>query len=172
MNPLRNDTGVTLVESIVTLILSLIIAFVIYTVAFVYTNESSTSLSRFMMQQQYDNVASQIAAAVRRASFAGAEGETPAAHGAGFDSVTSIRLFDLSGQVFAQYSLRNGFLYEGLQQKQYSAGGSVVNIAGDNSFFIVSPQRKSITLHLSICKTERNKVYTLSLRKAVFVCRN
>jgi hypothetical protein len=172
MNLLRNNKGFTIVESIVASILSLIIGFVIYTVAFFYTNESSSSVSRFMMQQQFDNVAMQISSAVHRASFVVAEGETPVAHGVGFDSVASIQLFNLSGQLFGQYSIINGRLYEGIQQKQYRAGGSAINVVSANSFFIVYPQRKAVALHLSICMTERKNIHTLSLRKAVFLCRN
>ena len=172
MNPFMNARGLTLVESIVTSILAVIIGFIIYTVAIVYMNESGTSISRFMMQQQYDNVASQIARDVHRASFVLAEGETPAAHGAGNDTVASVRLFDRSDHEFARYSIVNSMLYEGVQPRQYCAGGGTVQVVGSSSFFVVGPQRKTLRLAMSICRTERNKQYTLSLRKAVFLCRN
>jgi hypothetical protein len=172
MNRLDNNGGFTLVESLVASILALIIGFVIYTVAFFYTNESSSSISRFMMQQQFDNVALQVASDVHRASFVVAEGETPVAHGVGFDSVASIQLFDQAGRMFGQYSIVNGVLYEGIQQKQYCAGGIAIHVVDANSFFIIHPQRKTLTLQLSICKTERNNLHTLSLRRVVFLCRN
>ncbi|MBN2035744.1 MAG: prepilin-type N-terminal cleavage/methylation domain-containing protein [Chitinispirillaceae bacterium] len=172
MNTLKNNKGFTLVESLVALALSAILGFVIYTVAFAYTNETSASISRFMMQQQYDNVAARISRDVRCASFVVAQGETPVSHGIGFDSVPLVRLFDWTGQAVTQYAIVNGLLYEGIPQKQYSAGGAPVQLADAGSFFIVTPQRKKLGIHLSICKTERSNTYTLSPRRAMFVCRN
>jgi hypothetical protein len=172
MNPKTNNAGFTLVESLVTSILAVIIGFVIYTVAFVYTNESSSSISRFMMQQQYDNVAAQIASDVHRASFVTAEGETPTSHGVGFDSVASIHLFNGVGQLFARYSILNDIIYEGITPRPYNAGGGVIQVIGENSFFIIGPQRKTLTLHFSLSTSERNNTHTLSLRRATFLCRN
>jgi prepilin-type N-terminal cleavage/methylation domain-containing protein len=172
MTKLANNQGFTLVESLVALILSAILGFVIYTVAFAYTNETNASISRFMMQQQYDNIAARISSDVRYASFVVAEGETPDAHGIGFDSVPSVRFFDWAGQAVTQYSILDGLLYEGIPQKQYSAGGAPVQLQSGSSFFIVTPQRKKLGMQLSICKKERNNLHTLSPRKAVFVCRN
>lgn len=172
MNAHQFSRGFTLVEALVTGVLATILGFVVYTVAFVYTNESSTSISRFMMQQQFDNVAAQIASDTRLASYVVAEGETPFAHGIGSDSVASVQFFNVSGQTFAHYSIVNGTLYEGIPQRPYSAGGGAVNLIGESSFFIVAPQRKAVTLHFLLCKNEGSRRYILSTRKAVFSCRN
>jgi Tfp pilus assembly protein PilW len=77
MNSLGNQKGMSLVEVLVSSMVSMVLGGVIYTVFFMYNNQASSTISSFLMQQQYDNVSRQIAQDVHRASFVLGSGETP-----------------------------------------------------------------------------------------------
>lgn len=172
MDPIRNDKGMSLVEVIVASVLSVVIGFVIFTVLGMFGNESGQSISSFMMNQQYDNVAQQIARDARRASFVLGEGESPSLHGAGHDTVTSIIMCDAAGSVLAQYKIVNGVLIEGAANEAYQAGGGAVRVVAADSYFVIAPQRKNVGLHLSLCRIDRNTQRCIAARKDVFICRN
>ncbi|MBN2035124.1 MAG: prepilin-type N-terminal cleavage/methylation domain-containing protein [Chitinispirillaceae bacterium] len=172
MKTVKNQSGVSLVEMLVSSAVSTVIGGVIYTIFLMYSNQSSSTISSLVMQQQYDNVSHQIARDVRRASFVLETGETPASYSAGFDTVTSIIMLDQNGVVFAQYVLSGSQLLEGDQQQPYEAGGGTVNVVSGASSFVLDPQRRSLTVNLSLSKNDFSQTHTISARKDVFLCRN
>lgn len=172
MDLLRNNKGLSLVEVIVASVLSVAIGVIIFSVLGVFSNESGQSISSFMMNQQYDNVAQQIARDARRASFVFTDGETPVLHGVGYDTVTSIIMCDASGGAFAQYKIVNDILVEGAGNTAYQAGGGSVRVVPATSYFVIAPQRKNVGLHLSLCRNDRKTLRSISARKDVFICRN
>jgi hypothetical protein len=161
-----------LVEVLVASIVSLVIGFLIYTVFLMYSNQSNQSISAFLMQQQYDNVSHQLARDVRKASFVLESGETPSAHGAGYDTVSSIVLADNSGIIVAQYAISGSQFLEGTQQSPYQAGGGTIQLVPGGSRFIVAPQRKQVEILLALSRKMGTRTYTVSPRKDVFLCRN
>ncbi len=98
-----NQNGFTLVEVVIVSALSLVVGGALFSTFFMYTSQSSQSISSLVVQQEYDNVLRQIGRDVRRASFVLKEGETPATHGSASDTVKTIVLWDASGAVFAKY---------------------------------------------------------------------
>lgn len=172
MKTVLDNKGISLVEAIVAAAISVVIGFVIFTVLGIFSNQSGQSVSSFMMNQQYDNVASQIARDARRASFIFTDGENPAAYGSGFDTVRSVLMCDAAGNVLAQYKIVDGVLVEGAAQTAYAAGSSAVRVVSASSYFILSPQRKRMAIHLSLCRTDRQTLRSIAARKDVFICRN
>jgi hypothetical protein len=168
----RDNKGITLVEVLVASILSVVVGYIIFTILGMFSNESGQSISSFMMNQQYDNVAQQIARDARRASFVFTDGETALLHGAGSDTVTSIIMCDAAGLALAQYKIVDGILVEGVHADAYEAGGNAVRVVPGSSYFVLGPQRKNVALHLSLCKTDRKTHRSISARKDVFICRN
>jgi prepilin-type N-terminal cleavage/methylation domain-containing protein len=167
-----NEKGLTLVEMIVVSALFAILGGAAYSALHMYSSSSGDSISGFLMQQQYDNVARQIAKDVRRASYVLGPSETPASHSEGFDTVCSITLWNNAGQVFAQYAISGNLLLEGSSQVSYQAGGRMVRLVATNSFFIIDPQRKRVSVHLALCTLDSKITHILSTRKDVFLCRN
>lgn len=172
MKTRSNQLGVTLVELLVASVVSLVIGGVMYAIFFMYSNQSGSTISSLLLQQQYDNVSQQIGRDVRKSVYVLPEGETPATRGAGYDSVASICLWDASGAVLAHYKIDNGLLLEGSGQTPFTAGGGQVHLDSDDSYFIVTPQRNGIGLNLVLSKTSGRAVQNLSARKDVFLCRN
>jgi hypothetical protein len=123
------------------------------------------------MQQQYENVAHQVARDVRKASYVLKVAETPQAHGAGYDTVSSIMVWESAGP-FTQYSIKSGRLYEGTQEVAYEAGGGPVTLNTGSSCFILDPQRKKVRIRLSLQRADRSKTYSLTPREDLMVCRN
>ena len=172
MKTLKNQKGIMLVEALVASIVSTVVGFLIYTVFLMYNNQSNESISAFLMQQQYDNVSHQIARDVRRASFVLIPGETPTAHGAGYDTVASIFLSDNAGSGITRYTISGTQILEGNAQTAYQAGGGTIQLVGNISRFIVDPQRKQLEIQLALCKNMGSKTYTISPREDLFICRN
>jgi Tfp pilus assembly protein PilW len=172
MNSLGNQKGMSLVEVLVSSMVSMVLGGVIYTVFFMYNNQASSTISSFLMQQQYDNVSRQIAQDVHRASFVLGSGETPTSFSAGFDTVTSIAMCNSNGVVFAQYAINGSQLTEGSQQTPYQAGGSAIRVVTGASKFILDPQRRSVSINLSLCKSDLGTTHAISARRDVFQCRN
>jgi prepilin-type N-terminal cleavage/methylation domain-containing protein len=166
-----NQKGLSLIEVMVTSVIASIFGLIIYSVFLIYNNSSRISISFFFLQQQYENVAHQIARDVRKASFVLKMTETPTQRGAGYDTVSSIVLWQGPGP-FSQYTLSSGKLLEGGRQVEYSAGGSSVAVNSDSSYFIMDPQRKKVTIHLSLKMVNLKTTYTLSPREEIIVCRN
>lgn len=172
MNMRKNQNGFSLVEMLVSSVVSMIIGGVIYTIFFMYSNQAGASVSTLLMQQQYDNVSRQISQDIRRASFVLGPGEAPSSFSAGFDTVTSIVMCNSDGVVIAQYAISGTQLTEGSQQVPFQAGGSMVKIVSGASNFILGPQRRSVSINLSLFKDDRNTTHTIAARKDVFQCRN
>lgn len=168
----NRQSGFTLVESLVTVAISMIICGVINTMFSMYSSQTNDSIASLFMHQQYDNVAHQIASNVHRASFVLAEGESPAGHGSGYDTVSSIFLTNRAGTVLTRYTFNGGDLLEGTQQTQYSAGGTMVKVAAGASRFIIDPQRRQVQIEIVMNRVVSGKSYASSLRKDVFLCRN
>lgn len=172
MDLLRDNKGVSLVELIVASVISVVIGYIIFTVLGMFGNESGQSISSFMMNQQYDNVAQQIARNARRATFIFTEGETTLIHGTNYDTVASVIMCDATGLALAQYKIVGGILVEGAGNTAYQAGGNAVRVVSGSSYFVLGPQRKNVALHLSLCKNDRNVLRSIAARKDVFLCRN
>jgi prepilin-type N-terminal cleavage/methylation domain-containing protein len=172
MNTQKNQKGFSLVEMLVSSVISMIIGGVIYTIFFMYSNQAGASVSMLLMQQQYDNVSRQISQDIRRASYVLGPGETSGSFSAGFDTVTSIVMCDRNGVVIAQYAINAAQLTEGSQQVPFQAGGSTVKIVDGASNFILGPQRRSVTINLSLLKRDHSATHTIAARKDVFQCRN
>jgi Tfp pilus assembly protein PilW len=172
MNTLKNQKGISLVEMLVSSVVSMVIGGVIYTVFFMYSNQAGASVSQLLMQQQYDNVSRQISQDIRRASYVLGPGETPTSFSAGSDTVTSIAMCNSDGVVFAQYSICGTQLTEGSQQIPFQAGGSTVKVVTGASNFILGPQRRSVSINLSLFKNDLRTTHTISARRDVFQCRN
>jgi prepilin-type N-terminal cleavage/methylation domain-containing protein len=172
MNTQKNQKGFSLVEMLVSSVISMIIGGVIYTIFFMYSNQAGASVSQLLMQQQYDNVSRQISQDIRRASYVLGPGETPTSFSAGSDTVTSIAMCNSDGVVFAQYSISGTQLTEGSQQIPFQAGGSTVKVVTGASNFILGPQRRSVSINLSLFKNDLRTTHTISARRDVFQCRN
>jgi Tfp pilus assembly protein PilW len=172
MKTLKNQKGVSLVEMLVSSAVSTVLGGVIYTIFFMYSNQSSSTISSLIMQQQYDNVSRQIARDVRQASFVLEATETPTSYPAGPRTANSIIMVDQNGTVFAQYVISGSQLLEGAQQQPYQAGGGTVNVVSGASSFVLDPQRRSLTVNLSLSKTDLTQTHTISARRDVFLCRN
>jgi Tfp pilus assembly protein PilE len=166
-----NNRGLSLIELMVTSTIAMIMGLIVFSVFLMYNNTSRVSISFFLMQQQYENIAHQIARDVRRASHVLKVAETPRVHGTGYDTVCSIMVWENSGP-FTQYTIKSGQLYEGTEEILYEAGGGTVKLNIEGSYFILDPQRKKLKLHLSLRKAERNTTYALSPREDLIVCRN
>jgi prepilin-type N-terminal cleavage/methylation domain-containing protein len=166
-----NQKGLSLIEVMVTSIVATLFGLIIYSVFLIYNNMSRISISFFFLQQQYENVAHQIARDVRKASFVLKMAETPTQRGAGGDTVTSVVLWQGSGP-FSQYSIKSGKLLEGGREVDYGAGGGTVMVNADSSYFILDPQRKKMKMHLSLQKVDLKTTYALSPRNEIVVCRN
>jgi Tfp pilus assembly protein PilW len=172
MKPLQSQKGISLVEMLVSSAVSTIIGGVIYTVFFMYNNQASASVSSLLMQQQYDNVSRQIAQDIRRAAFVVGPGETPASFAAGAITVTSIAIYNANNAVLAQYAIDGGNLTEGAGQVPFQAGGGTLKVVPGASNFVLDPQRRSVSVNLSLCKSENATTHTISARRDVFQCRN
>jgi hypothetical protein len=169
---IHDQKGISLVEMLVSSAVSTILGGVIYTVFFMYNNQASSSVSSLLMQQQYDNVSRQIAQDIRRAAFVVGPGETPTSFTAGFDTVTSILMYSAIGAVIAQYAIGEIELTEGAAQTPFQAGGSTVKVVAGASNFILDPQRRSVSINLSLFKNDRGATHSISARRDVFQCRN
>jgi hypothetical protein len=143
----------------------------VYSIFLMYNNTSRISINFFFLQQQYENIARYMSRDVRKASFVLAAAETPAAHGAGYDTVRSIMLWQAAGP-FTQYIIRSGRLLEGTGEMAYTTGDGVVELATEGSYFVLDPQRKKVRLHLALRKNQWNTMYSLSPREEMIVCRN
>jgi Tfp pilus assembly protein PilW len=172
MNTIKNPKGFSLVEMLVSSTVSMVIGGVIYTVFSMYSSQAGSSVSMLLMQQQYDNVSRQISQDIRRASYVLGPGETPSSFSAGSITVSSIAMCNSNGVVFAQYAISGAQLTEGLQQVPFQAGGSTVKVVAGASNFILDPQRRSVSINLSLLKNDLNTTHTISARRDVFQCRN
>jgi type II secretory pathway pseudopilin PulG len=172
MNTRNNQNGFSLVEMLVSSMVSIVIGGVAYTVFSMYNNQAGASVSTLLMQQQYDNVSRQIARDIRRAAFVVGPGETPAAFNAQPVTVTSIFLYASDNTVLAQYAIGGNQLTEGANHAPFQAGGSTVRIAAGASNFILDADRKSVRINLSLLKNDHAAAHTIAARKDVFQCRN
>jgi prepilin-type N-terminal cleavage/methylation domain-containing protein len=168
---LTNQKGFTLVETIVASVVSLVVGGAMFSLLFMYSNRSNESISSFLLQQQYENVSQQIGRDVRRASLVLKEGETPSQHGSGFDTVTTIVLWNATGAIFAKYKIDGTTLNEGVDEKPYQVGSGSVKING-YSYFVISPQRKNVNINLSLSKTNRGTLVSSLPRMDILLCRN
>jgi Tfp pilus assembly protein PilW len=172
MKALKSQKGISLVEMLVSSAVSTVIGGVIYTVFFMYNNQASASVSSLLMQQQYDNVSRQIAQDIRRAAFVVGPGETPTAFAAGSITVTSIAIYNTGNAVIAQYAIDGSNLTEGAGQTPFQAGGSTIKVVPGASNFVLDPQRRSVSINLSLFKNDRGTTHSISARRDVFQCRN
>jgi prepilin-type N-terminal cleavage/methylation domain-containing protein len=172
MNTKNNQKGFSLVEMLVSSMVSVVIGGVVYTIFFMYNNQAGASVSTLLMQQQYDNVSRQIAKDIHRAAFVVGPGETPATFIAQPVTVTSIFLYNSDNTVIAQYDIDNNQLTEGANHTPFQAGGGTVNVVPGVSNFVLDDQRRSVSIQLSLSRNALNAQHTIKARKDVFQCRN
>jgi Tfp pilus assembly protein PilW len=172
MNTRKNQNGYSLVEMLVSSMVSIVIGGVVYTVFSMYNNQAGASVSALLMQQQYDNVSRQIAKDIRRAAFVVGPNETPASFIAQPVTVTSIYLYNTNNTVIAQYAIGGSQLTEGANHAPFQAGGGTLNVLPGVSNFILDAERRSVSLQLSLSRNSSNAQYAIKARKDVFQCRN
>jgi type II secretory pathway pseudopilin PulG len=174
---MRTQNGFTLVEALVVGIIGSILAGMFIAFMYVHNDAVNRGVARAILLTQSEIVSSRIAAAVRSADgvFAGNESwsanpqltkknaDTIVCFGNGGNTIAVFRL--------GQFSQR---LYEGTgfgNLKVFKTGrDTVTTIAG--SSFMLSADRRQVTLDLRLTLQYRGKTYSIPSKKDAYQCRN
>jgi prepilin-type N-terminal cleavage/methylation domain-containing protein len=176
---MENCRGFTLVETIVTMIILLVLAAGLWTLFSFFNLRTieDTALSR--LQMQYDNVSVQIGMNARQAGAVVAlPQEWPVGGGLNALAGTEVYMLNDSGVVFGGYRITGNILQEyvegvnGMEWINYIAGSTGPVETTENSAFSLSPNRKNISITLTLKTSINGKVFQLGSRGDCYICRN
>ena len=180
-----NKKGFTLVEALVTGIIAVIIALIVYTVFIMHNNELTEGAVHAKLQMLYETTAGAIAQYAHGAHAVIQPGESvhTISSAPPVSPVMSIRMVDTLGNYIAGFKLEN--ISEGhyiLKDstdnngwKPFTVGGSAVeciDTLGKTNKFSLPAGRKGVTFNFILYWNQYNKDYILSGREDTYRCRN
>ncbi|MBF0431191.1 MAG: type II secretion system protein [Fibrobacteria bacterium] len=174
---MKNQSGFTLIESLVTGILMVITAGVVLTFFLMTTRETREGAANVSMEKLYDVVSYNIGWKVRQAAAVLEANESFSSYKtySSDDSVVAIETYDASGNRTGGYKI-NGTV---LQELDVSAGSYDPMIVGNDTVQVKSGSsfgllggRIGLTMDLTFQKNISGKIYEISSRGDGFRCRN
>jgi hypothetical protein len=174
---MRSKNGFTLVEALVVGIIGSILAGMFIAFMYVHNDAVNRGVARGILLTQSEIVSNRIAAAVRSADRVFEINEPWNANPRlTARNASVIALYDNTGNTIAvfhigQFSHR---LYEGPSQAAqtvFKTGKDTVTTTPGSSF-ILSADRRQVTLDLGYMIQYRGKTYTVPSKKDAYLCRN
>ncbi len=175
----RNNSGLTLVEALVTGIIASVLAGVVITLLNLHTTELDEGTINTVIQMECENVLDAIVSETRNGFQALAPGDTWTGNplALALDTTDSIRLFDPNGVNYASYRINSAtgsLIRTSSTGSQTLAGpGQRVRLstAGTNRF-ILSNHRDAITMDLSFWAVYNTDTLVLRTRRNRFRLRD
>jgi prepilin-type N-terminal cleavage/methylation domain-containing protein len=177
---MKNCQGFSLVETLVAMTLTVILASGLWTLYNLFEQRTIEDSGMSLLQMQYDNVGTQIGMSTHHASVVvDALDAWPIQGGLSQLSTSTVYMMDDTGNVFAGYRISpQKTLQEYIQSQKnswvwsdYLAGKSVVKTDGGNAF-VLAPNRRSLTIRMTLSTTIKQKTMTLDSRGDIILCRN
>jgi prepilin-type N-terminal cleavage/methylation domain-containing protein len=171
-----NQTGLSLPEVMVSVLVGAIIAGTVLSVLSMQNAALSDGTTNAAMQMQTGAVADQIGRSVHMGNMVLAPGETWSATPS-FTSARDtnvIRVYNDTGRVFAAYRDSARYLQEssnGTLWRNFSTGGAVVTVTSTSSFHL-SGDRKEVTLNQRLTTTYKGRRDTANVLGDMYRCRN
>jgi hypothetical protein len=169
--------GFTLVETLVTVILGSIIAGVLWSSMKMYYDNIDLCFINIRLQRTFDAVLNQIGSITQQAAFVLAtEDSATTFDNTRPDTCDSIHLIMPSGADTAGYRIKGGYLWEktgaGAWDKFICAPKETVKLAGTDSHFYLTPDRKIVSIRIKMWMSSKDKTDTIRLSGAQYLCRN
>jgi Tfp pilus assembly protein PilE len=174
---MRSQNGFTLVEALVVGIIGSILAGMFIAFMYVHNDAVNRGVARAILLTQSEIVSSRIAAAVRSADRVFAWDEAWSVNPQmNVRRVSSIVVYNNTGVRITGFRIRlsDHKLYEGLtryDRKVFGTGSDIV-MAIDPYSFVLSADRKRVTLDIDYTLQYRGKTYTIPSKKDAYLCRN
>jgi type II secretory pathway pseudopilin PulG len=174
---MRSQNGFSLVEALVVGIIGSILAGMFIAFMYVHNDAVNRGVARAILLTQSEIVSSRIAAAVRSADRVFEMTEPWNANPRlAVRNASFIALYDNTGNTIAVFRISqfSNRLYEGAGQTSqivFKTGGDIVT-ATPGSSFILSADRRQVTLNLGYMIQYRGKTYTVTSKKDAYLCRN
>ncbi len=173
---LKNQRGISLIEALVTGVISSVIAGAVISMMYLSTSQIEESSSRFSMQKLYDATAYQIGWTIREAAAVLAHGESFSNRlkYRNFIPVESFYTYDTDGNVTGGFGISSGILqeYDVVEGgfKPFVFGPDTVKV--DSGAFYLWADRAAVELDVVLRHSAKDKEYTLAIRQERFRCRN
>ncbi|MFW5813352.1 MAG: hypothetical protein ACOCXC_03405 [Fibrobacterota bacterium] len=171
-----NERGVTLVEIIVTGLLTAVLAGAGFTMFMMYTNETREVSAYMRMQRQYETLFEDIAGTARRATLIISTDESPTGFTSSQKQTREILMYSgtnvIGGYRFVDDAVEElkGFSGTTPQWKPFTTDGEQVLVDASNCVFRLSPLRKQLEISAVIRTVDKDAFY-LKSRKGLFLCR-
>jgi len=168
----NNHNGFSLIEALVAGVISVLVLAVLGTLYQMNLAQTSGGVLNTRLQMQYQTVVEQIGYHAHEACWVGARStDDPTLTGA----QDRIYLFNTSGIKIGGYKRLNTDLQEfdtaSLTFHSFTVGGGNVQVTS-TSGFIIAPDRKSVTMNLSVFSASGSRTDTALTIGEVFSCRN
>jgi prepilin-type N-terminal cleavage/methylation domain-containing protein len=178
--PMKKQAGMTLVEVVVALIITSIVAGVGIVILLMHNDQLQYSALNTKLQAHYETALLQIAKVARTANSVQPWSETwpPAAAAVTVASTQSIRMFDTGGVTIGGFQTSSNALlqeYDTAQKKfkTFKVGADSVHItAAPKSDFAISNTRRQLTVNISVYTAYAAKRDTVPSKQETFLCRN
>ena len=174
---MRSQNGFSLVEALVVGIIGSILAGMFIAFMYVHNDAVNRGVARGTLLTRSEIVSNRIAAAVRSASRVFEINEPWNANPQlTVRNASFIALYDNTGNTIAVFSISPSSqrLSEGASRDSLTAfktGGDIVTTTPGSSF-ILSADRRQVTLDLGYMIHYRGKTYTVTSKKDAYLCRN
>ncbi len=179
---IKNQKGITLTETLVTMIILGILAGGMISILSINATETSEGNANIQLQMQYENIVRQISFDARHAKYildigtgeTFMEADTGTSYNTENNSATHIEMFDIDGNAIAGYRINNGILQELDSLGTYSdyfTGNQAVAVT-PNSHFRLLGGRKAVQPKTFVTLTYNNTIDTLETNTNYIRCRN
>jgi hypothetical protein len=172
-----NNRGITLIEVLVTSVISMIVVGVTFSLVFIATNQAKYTILNGKLSMQYDIAVSQIEQTARSAKYILNDFDTYPP----LDTVSSncstiwMKKEPPVGTVIGGYRVNGSYLEEYINNSwtpfRIGVNGPIVQVT-PSSGFTVSSNRKQVILNLSFVCSNQGISDTLQSIQEVFLCRN
>lgn len=169
---LKNQNGVTLVELLVTSVISVIIigAVIVFTKVYGWTTEDMTALQ--ILQQESSVIAELFIRTVRKGDYVCEFGAADCPNSDGLQDTTShIAISNIDGST-TEFKISGNNLSYGTVGNFKNVSTRLLNVAGNKSSFVIMPLSRGATLIFTLILVQDNDTITYTETVGSVLCKN